>query len=362
MSLYKKDIAKAIIVVSLVAVLSIGTYFLFPEVLPKVMYVAGATIQDDASATEDFIAGIRESGGAYISIALNPWITLMFENGTEYYFTGLFLKDFDWMGRPKTLFNLTTDRPPLPVKITKITGKQLEINASELQEFNISWGEGWTWAHSESENKSGKYGAPGWVFSGEMRVEGPTEYVRIAGNFSWHGNYNKGSEINTTLNVDSTTTDLGTHYENNYLIDFNLDSTWWDSYSYSRVVTQVNSSRSELVFWDTGSYWGTSGQSIVLPNGTSIYQPYGCWSIQTDQLSQMVGQFESASISFEGTLWIDGNYTFTENGNARDATMNVAKNVSFGTVDVTFENGAISTLSFDFNPIEIVLFAYPQED
>jgi hypothetical protein len=128
-------------------------------------------------------------------------------------------------------------------------------------------------------------------------------------------------------------------------------------------LTYVNPGNiSNPVYWDTGPYWATSDPLIVLPNGTSFYgAPYGFWLIQAAQLSQIVGQFESASIGFEGTVSIDGNYTVTENGNARDATINVAKNVYFGTVDVTSENGTISMLSFDFNTTEIILYAYPQE-
>jgi hypothetical protein len=343
MSLYKKDIARAIIVVSLVAALSIGTYSLFPDVLPRMAYATGATIQDDAPATADFIDEILESGGAYISITFCPSISLTFENGTEYLFMTSRNESFciwhSWSKSPdKEWWNLTDSG-------SEIWGKKVEINASELQRFNVNWGDGFTVAYPESKNSSkvNAFGSPGSAFYGGF--SGEFENLLTAGNLSWHGNYNKGSEINTTLHVDSTTTDLGTRFENNYLIGFSLDSTQINS-THALVAANINGTKSKLVSWDTGSYWGT----------------YGYWSIQVAQLSQMVGQSESASISFEGTVWLDGDYTVTENDVARDATLNSSKNVSFGTIDVTSSNGAISMLSFDFNPIDIILFAYPQED
>jgi hypothetical protein len=344
MSLYKKDIAKAIIVVSLVAVLSIGSYSLFPDALPKMMYAVGATIQDDASAAEDFIAGIRESGGACLSISISSSIYLMFENGTEYrcmvhgggggvlYMTTWLIK------RPGEEWHF--------LGIEHTDNRQVKINASGLQRFSVGWGEGSVVHEPRPGNASGV-------------------------NLSWYGNYNRGNEINTTLHVNSTTTDLGTHSNNFYVLGFTLEleqeyyhySTQDLTQDVSQGFTYINPGNiSKPVYWDTGPYWATSDPLIVLPNGSSKYRaPYGCWLIEATQLSQMVGQFESASIGFEGTVWIDGNYTVTENGNARNVTMNEAKNVYFGTVDVTSENGTISTLNFDFNHIELIMFAYPQE-
>ena len=342
MSLYKKDIARAIIVLSLVAVLSIGTYYLFPDVLPRMTYATGATIQDDAPATEDFIDGILESGGAYISITLSPYVYLRFENWTEYCFMTFRNESFcmwtSWSKSPdREWWNFTGSG-------FESWDKQVKINASGLQKLEVNWGEGLTVAYpaNNSSVPSGT-GSPSSAFHGGF--SGEFENLLTAGNLSWHGTYNKGSEINTTLHVDSTTTDLGTHSENNYLIGFNLDSTQINS-THAQVAANINGTKSKLVSWDTGSYWGA----------------YGYWSIQTTQLSQMVGQSESASISFEGTVWLDGDYTVTENGVARNATLNSSKNVSFGTIDVASSNGAISMLSFDFNPIDIILFAYPQED
>ena len=342
MSLYKKDIAKAIIVLSLVAVLSIGTYFLFPDVLPRMTYATGATIQDDAPATEDFVDEILQSGGAFISITICPSIYLTFENGTEYIVTigrnGSYGICLSWSKSPDSEWRNLTDIG------FESWDRQVEINASELQKFSVNWGEGSTVAYpANNSSVLSSYGLPSSAFY--EGFSGEFENLLTAGNLSWHGTYNKGSEINTTLHVDSTTTDLGTHSENNYLIGFSLDSTQINS-THSQVAANINGTTSKLVSWDTGSYWGA----------------YGYWSIQVTQLSQMVGQSESASISFEGTVWLDGDYTVTENGVARNATLNSSKNVSFGTIDVASSNGAISMLSFDFNPIDIILFAYPQED
>jgi len=340
MSLYKKDIAKAIIVVSLVAVLSIGSYSLFPDALPKMMYAIGATIQDDASATEDFINGILESGGACLSTTISPCIYLMFENGTEYQFmvlgggSGVRYMTLWLIKRPGEEWH------SLGIKHTD--NRQVKINASGLQKFSVDWREG-------------------------SSVHDPRPGNVSEVNLSWYGNYNRGDEINTTLHVNSTTTDLGTHSDNFYVLGFKLELEreyyHYLNHDVTQGLTYVNSGNiSKPVYWDTGTYWATSDPLIVLPNGTSFYRaPYGCWLIQAAQLSQMVGQFEYASIGFEGTVWLDGNYTVTENGIMRDATMNSAKNVSFGTIDVTSENRAISMLSFDFNRIEIILFAYPQK-
>jgi hypothetical protein len=342
MSLYKKDIARAIIVLSLVAVLSIGTYFLFPDVLPRMTYATGATIQDDAPATEDFVDEILQSGGAFISITICPSIYLTFENGTEYIVTigrnGSYGICLSWSKSPDSEWRNLTDTG------FESWDRQVEINASELQKFSVNWGEGSTVAYpANNSSVISAYSLPSSAFYGGF--SGEFENLLTAGNLSWHGTYNKGSEINTTLHVDSTTTDLGTHSENNYLIDFSLDSTQINS-THAQVVANINGTTSKIVSWDTGSHWGA----------------YGYWSIQAAQLSQMVGQAESASISLEGTVWLDGDYTVTENGVARHATLNSSKNVSFGTIDVASSNGAISMLSFEFNPIDIILFAYPQED
>lgn len=342
MSLYKKDIAKAIIVVSLVAVLSIGSYFWFPDALPKMMYVAGATIQVDASAAEDFIAGILESGGACLSTTITPSIYLMFENGTEYKFSVLKLGSIyetTWLiKRPGEEWRF--------LGVEHAPNRQVKINASGLQKFSVSWSEGSLIHHPRSDNASG------------VNLSWYGNY-----NLSWCGNYKRGNEINTTLHVNSTTTDLGTHSNNFYVLGFKLvlEIEYYQNLTQSH--TYVNPGNiSNPVYWDTGPYWATSDPLIVLPNGTSKYRaPYGCWLIEAAQLSQMVGQFESASIGFEGTVWINGNYTVTENGNARNETINVAKNVYFGTVDVTSENGTISTSSFDFNDIELIMFVYSQE-
>jgi hypothetical protein len=274
----------------------------------------------------------------------------MFENGTEYRFS---MREFGSVNETSWLVKCPGEEWHF-LRIEYPPTKQVKINASGLQKFSVDWGEGSVLHYPKSDNASGA---------------NLTWYGNY--NLSWYGNYKRGNEINTTLHVNSATTDLGTHSNNFYVLGFTLEleqeyyhySTQDLTQDVSQGFTYINPGNiSKPVYWDTGPYWATSDPLIVLPNGSSKYRaPYGCWLIEATQLSQMVGQFESASIGFEGTVWIDGNYTVTENGNARNVTMNEAKNVYFGTVDVTSENGTISTLNFDFNHIELIMFAYPQE-
>jgi hypothetical protein len=307
--MYKKDIAKAIAAILLAVVLSVATYLLAPDVLPQVTYGTGAIIQDDVSVAKNFILGTLEAGGGYASIMYNPFVHLTFENGSQC----LYVESI----------NSATE-----TWITEAT-----INASGLEEISVDWGMGF-----------GAHGSFSDVF--ETFVAG--------GNFSWHGMYNKGSEIDTVIRVDGHGTDLGTRFDNNVLLVLNLNSATMNS-GYAREVgvihgmeivywqkpTQPNS---QNVSWKSGSCWGIGG-----------------WTMQTDQIQQMVGQSKSASITFEGSAWIDGNYTVTENGVTRNGTTISAKNISFGRIDLTFENGRIKTLSFKYNRIDIILFAQPEE-
>ena len=71
----------------------------------------------------------------------------------------------------------------------------------------------------------------------------------------------------------------------------------------------------------------------------------------------MFGETESASIIFNGSVWLDGNYPVTINGVTEHKTANLLKNVTFGRIDATFKDGEITTLAFTFNKIYIILFA-----
>lgn len=301
MSVYKKDILKATAAVLLVIILSVATYLLFPDVPQQVTYRAGVTIQDDRSATEDFIGRTLASRGGYVSIEYSPNVYLTFENGTECFYS----TSKNWMNETWT------------------TGET--INASKLKEFRVDWRQG-------------------WCGRGSLSKEFQT--LVAGGDFSWHGIYGKDYQINTTLLVDNRL-DLGTRSENDILLIFNLDSS------------MVNSARSQV-----------AGTTYVKPAAanlkyaiwqTELYWRLGGWKIETSRLLQMVGQSRSASISFDGSAWLGGNYTLKQNGAARNGTMNLTRNVSFGTADITFEDGAISTLSFKFNSINIILFAIPEE-
>lgn len=302
MNVYKKDILKATAAVLLVIVLSVATYLLFPGVPQQVTYGPDVTIQNDRLATEDLIGRTIAGGGGYVSIEYRPVVHLTFENGTEcFYSTSKGQMNESWT-----------------VGAT--------INASGLKVFRVDWRQGW---------------------GGRGSLSKEFQTVVAGGNFSWHGIYGRGYQINTTLLVDNDRIDFGTRSENDVLLVFNLDSsTAYSAHAQTVGMIYVEPAAANLkyVVRQTEPYWG-----------------FGGWEIETSRLLKMVGQSRSASISFDGSAWLGGNYTLKENGTARNGTMDLAKNVSFGTADMTFEDGAISTLSFKFNSINIILFARPEE-
>jgi hypothetical protein len=309
MSIYKKDIVKAIAAILLAAVLGVATYLLTPNVLPQVAYATGATIQDDVSVAKNFIEGTLEAGGGYANIMYSPIVHLTFENGSECLYVG----SMNWS--------------------TVTWSTEATINAHGLQELRVDWVMG--------------FGAHGF-FSDAFET-------LVAGrNFSWYGIYKKGSQINTMVHVDSHGTDLGTRFENNVLLVLNLNSATMSS-GYTRGIGITHGleiiyweepapSSSQNASWKSGSCWGIGG-----------------WTMQTAQIRQIVGQSESASITFEGSAWINGNYTVTENDVTRNGSTASTKNISFGRTDMAFQNGRIETLSFKFSRVDIILFAQPEE-
>jgi len=342
MSLYKKDIAKALIVVSLVAVLSIGSYSLFPDALPKMTYATGATIQSDVLATKNFIDEILESEGCYVSIAAFPTARFEFKNGSKHVFR--FMSCFNQSGYFELTYeNCSESSHGVPRNLTwELSDEKVTMNASGLKKFSVDWGEGWVLTYPETNKWS-------------MWEYGPLEYNFSAGfggfkfddipmevNLTWCGNYNKRNEINASMNVENNSIDLGTRFADNNPFVFNLFATTINS-THAQVVGAINGS-SGPVSWETGPYWGTDG-----------------WLIQTSQLLQLIGQSESASVNFDAAVWLDGNYTVTENGIMKGETMNSMKNIHLGTLDVTSENGTISMVSFYLNPIDIILFVYPEK-
>lgn len=302
MGAYKKDILRATAVLLLVIMLSVATYFLFPDVPQQVTYGTGVTIQDSRSATEDFTNRTLESGGCYTVIEYSPLVHLTFENGTEIFY-----------GESKKLMDETW-------------ATEATINASGLQEFRVDWFQGASGRSSSSKE---------------------FQTLVAEGNFSWFGNYSRGYVINSTLLLDSNRTDFGTRSENNVLLAFNLNSNTISSARWQAVgmiYAEPVASGSKYAIWQTEPYWGVGG-----------------WKMETSRLLQIVGQSESASVVFDGSAWLGGNYTVKENGIVKNSTVYSTENVSFGRVDVTFENGRISTLSFKFNTIGIILFARPKE-
>jgi hypothetical protein len=302
MGAYKKDILRATAVVLLVIVLSVATYFLFPDVPQQVTYGTGVTIQDSRPATEDFINRTLESGGGYTIIEYSPLVHLTFENGTELFYS----ESKEWMN--------------------ETWATEATINASGLQEVRVDW-----FQAASGQSSSSK----------EFQT-----YV-AEGNFSWYGSYSRGYVINSTLLVDNNRTDFGTRSENNVLLAFTLNSNTIGSARWQAVdmiYPEPVASASKYAIWQTELYWEAGG-----------------WRMETSRLLQMIGQSESASVVFDGSAWLGGNYTVNENGIVKNSTVYSTENVSFGRMDVTFENGRISTLSFKLNTIDIILFARPEQ-
>lgn len=300
MSEYKKEIAKAVMVILLVALLSITVCYFVPEYLPRSAYATGISIQEEEQATEDFIGEICSSGGAVITVSTKPYVRLYFEDWTEQDAPS----DPDWSGSEGT------------------------VNASEVKEIHVSCSTiGWTSAYSE-------------------------EFMNftVAGNFSWFGDYKYDREMQSHLHVKDETTDLGSSFEANILftLDLNADTVmppWRD------VI--------HCPTYDDYKYLPPELRPVF--NKSGLWRWYHTWIIETPQLSEMVGEAESASIIFNGSVWLDGNYTVTVNGVTEHKTTNLLKNITFGRIDATFEDGEITTLTFTFNEIYIILFAYPQE-
>lgn len=275
----------------------IASYLEVPGSFVKV-YATGATIQDAPQVTEDFENKTVSAGGGFQTIYYCPYVRLIFENGAE------------------RLYH------------EKYWSNEGTVDASELKEIHV---------YSSTLSSYGCHSE---------------EFINFtkAGNFSWYGNYNKGSEIRSSLQVNDETTDLGTRFETNVLFTFNLNAY---------TIVPSNASRYMLRFpHDEYKYPPPELRPIRRESGVWTL---GKWRMNSSQLLEMVDQSESASILFDGSVWLDGNYTVTVNGVPEYRTTNLSKDVSFGRIDLTFEDGKISTLSFKFSRIDIILFAHPEE-
>lgn len=281
----------ATLVITLVLTSNLLASYLGGRDLLVKAYATETTIQYSGPFTKDFLDDIISAGGGFMYIFFCPNLKLFFENGTErtYYL------NVDWINEGV-------------------------VDASELKEIHVS--------------------EPTLGMSNEFSEE--FKKFTIATNFSWYGNYNKGNEIQTNLQVHNETTDLGTSFQDNILFTFNLNSS-----------TIERDKRHPLLSGVRGSnpIFGYSG----------FWQGYDTWRMESSQLLEMVDHSESASILFHGSVWVDGEYTVTVDGVPRHETINLFNNVSFGRIDLTFEDGKISTLSFQFNKIDIILFVYPEE-
>lgn len=252
---------------------------------PVKVYGVDIAIEDVELLPKNFFDDIIAAGGGYATIIYRPYLKLVFENGSD------------------TGFSVRTEGT---------------FETSEIREIQVC----------DATLATGR------DYSDEFM-----NFTR-AGNFSCHGNYNKGSEMSSILHVNDETTDLGTLLETNVLFTWNLNAETIGNLNEANFTYESSPIRRESGFW-TSKYYD--------------------WRINSSQLLEMVDQSESASILFHGSVWVDGNFTVIVNGVPEYRTTNLSKDVHFGRIDLTFKDGRISTLSFKFNRIDIILFVYPEE-
>lgn len=165
------------------------------------------------------------------------------------------------------------------------------------------------------------------------------EFVNFtrAGNFSWFGNYNAGREIQSSLHVGGEEIDLGTSFDTNitFVLDMNAETLLNRDIRYG------------------------VGPRVFEYDG--LWERVHTWKMETVQLLEMVGESQSASIIFGGSVWLNGNHTITVNNVEKNETTSLSKQVSFGRMDLTFEDGKMSTLSFNFNRVDLLLLVHPEE-
>jgi hypothetical protein len=160
-------------------------------------------------------------------------------------------------------------------------------------------------------------------------------------NFSWDGSYSKGHRIQSILRIGNETTDLGTWFQDNVVFNHTLGNIEFQGHP-------------PIVEWETGLCWGQGSKYhgwAIKSSRSDAYAPPG--------LLQLAGQSESISILFEGSVWVNGNYTLTVSGVEEQQTVNVTESVSFGRIDVSFKDGEIDSLHYLFNRIDLIFFVNP---
>jgi hypothetical protein len=255
------------------------------------VYASGVAIQDEEDIVRKFLGDILEAGGGYGLIEYIPDVHFFFENGSH---------------KSNVMYD-------------SIYGGT--VNASGIKEIRLYTGTLQTHTAQSEEFMN----------------------FTSTGNLAWYGNYSKGSEILSSLQLGNESVDLGTMFETHVLFKLILDSG--HNLQFRDPHDEYENPPPELwPIWEQTGLWSAAQ-----------------WRIAPSNLLQMVGQSETASVTFEGTIWLNGNYTTTVNGIKEYGNIDVSKNVTFGRLDFTFEDGKLSTISYKIDRPLIVLFAYPEE-
>jgi hypothetical protein len=271
-------------------------------------YAADALVIDTGPGIRAFINKTLTAGGGYWATDFEPYVVLDFSNGET---GGGIGPDFTISG----MLNGTKDR--MPTKIYYSLCGDLGVYGAQSDEF---------------------------------------KNCTTLGLFSWYGNYSEGREIRSVLTVnDNETIDLGISKLSNVLFGFNLGQ----NSSGDDVMTfpGMNNERVPEELWQV---WDMSGL------WTTSMSPGHAWEITYAQLMNLTTDARAlgsgfASILFEGSVWLTGNYSVTSKGVTKNGTTNVTKNVLFGRIDFTFSKDGILTLSYRFDRIDIALCVRPEE-
>lgn len=275
----------------------------------SLVYAADALMMDTGPAIKAFINKTLTAGGGYWATCFEPWLEMDFSHGQTG--SGIGPDDFTISG----MLNGTKDR--MPTKIYYSLCGDLGVYGAQSDQF--------------------------------------INYTTL-GLFSWHGNYSEGREIRSTLTVnDIGTIGLGTSKLSNVLFGFNLGQN-----TSSEEVMTFLGMNNENVPEELQQVWNISGL------WTTSTSPGHAWEITYTQLMNLTTDARAlgpgfASILFEGSVWLTGNYSVTANGVTKNGTTNVTKNVLFGKIDFTFSKYGILTLSYRFDRIDIALCVRPEE-
>jgi hypothetical protein len=296
----------------------------------KEAYAVGVQIEDSVSLSKVFWNWTMSVGGGLTDAYFAPIVWLFYENGS-----GL------WVQKG-TGFD----------EVFSVCAFTFSESGIEMNESGPSRSLGRTFDGNGLQEIILDLNGPGF-YSGYS-----DEFVDavLNGNFSMSGNYSSGSRIRCTLETSYGTTDFGSYNKSSILLKFDLNATTmldstvrfrdiYDVYGGSPVPPELKPVK------EINGYWGF---------GSSI--PLWGWAMNSSKIAETVGNSaESASIVFEGSVWLNGNYTVPTDSIRSTVDLNVTGSVSFGSIDMTFEAGEISTLTLSLNTADIILFAYPKK-